>query len=208
MIEAVLPDGRRSVAAGVILELERGVASIATARHAVDGGFPGLATSEADAPIELAVVGRDDARLPLAVEWRAPHGIDLAIVSAPLTDGALRAAPCDRNVAPHAGDEVFAVGNPGSVASRHVAGILTHVRDQQKGGYEFQMLQSNAALTPGYSGGGLYDAHGRLIGINAMGGLPLGDQRFPNGVGLAITLRTLLELAPSRIRCDFGNANG
>jgi hypothetical protein len=100
MIDLRLDDGRRSVASGVILALRDGVAYIATGRHVVDIGFvgrPGPATSTRS---ELGVVGVDGVRAPAKIEWLAPHGVDLAIVSASLSSSAVRAARWDRTAAP------------------------------------------------------------------------------------------------------------
>ena len=61
--------------------------------------------------------------------------------------------------------------------------------------YNFRLLQTTAAINPGNSGGGLYDADGRLIGINTM----TSDKRFAEGLGFSISLPTLLELVPERL---------
>ena len=66
------------------------------------------------------------------------------------------------------------------------------------------MLQAKVAVAPGYSGSGLYDGEGRLIGINTMSGVRAGDPRFPDGIGLSITIPTLLELAPGRFSLPSG----
>lgn len=196
MIDGGLADGRRSVASGVILALRDCVAYIATGRHVVDIGFVGRPGPAASTPSELTVVGVDGVRASAKIEWLAPHGIDLAIVSASLSSSAVRAAPWDRTAVPRSGDEVFAVGNPGGSGWRRTDGSLMQVRDQEKDGHAYQMLQAKIALPRGYSGGGLYDAAGFLIGINAMGGGPVGAS---GGIGLATALPTLLDLAPARL---------
>lgn len=199
MIDVRLAGGRRSIASGVVLVLRDGVAYIATGRHVVDIGFVGRPGPEASTPDDLTVVGEDGVRAPAKIEWLAPHGIDLAIVSASLSHRAVRAARWDRTAPPRAGDSVFAVGNPGGAGWRHTSGSIMQVRDQEKDGHAFQMLQAKIALAPGYSGGGLYDAAGFLIGINSLGGVPVGDHRVSGGIGLATALPTLLDLAPARL---------
>ena len=49
------------------------------------------------------------------------------------------------------------------------------------------MIQTDAALNPGNSGGGLYDKSGTLIGINTW----TNDKRFSEGLGFAIALDSL-----------------
>lgn len=198
MIETTLADGRRSVGAGVIVRLDDGIAYVATGRHVVDLGFRGRTSPAPSGSNDVTVVGVDGTRAVANVEWLAPHGIDLAIVSAPLTSGALRAARWDRAAVPRDGDAVFAVGNPHGSGWKHTSGSLTQVRNQERDGHPFQILQAKLALAPGYSGGGLYDAEGRLIGINSLGGVAVGDPRIAGGIGFSVSMPTLLELAPQR----------
>jgi serine protease Do len=195
-VETVFADGRRSVGSGVIIAMRDGKAEIATARHVVE---PGLAGRSAGArPSSLTIVAIDTTRAPGTVEWIAPHGIDLAIVSAPLAGVELRPACRIKEVATNTGAAVFAVGNPGGTGSTHVRGTLMQVREQRQDGYQFQMLQSQLPLGSGYSGGGLYDEEGRLIGIHSMATAPLGDPRVAGGIGLSTSLATLIALAPER----------
>jgi serine protease Do len=106
----------------------------------------------------------------------------------------------DKN-APHVGDPVFAVGNPHGLGWTHSAGSISQVRRRAKGDFEFRVLQSTAAINPGNSGGGLYDADGRLIGINTF----TGDKRFAEGLGFSIAFPTLLELIPESIGLPAAN---
>jgi serine protease Do len=104
----------------------------------------------------------------------------------------VREAHWDRAVVPHIGDPVFAVGNPHGLGWTHTAGDISQVRRRTQDGYQFRVLQTTAAINPGSSGGGLYDAEGRLIGINTL----TGDKRFAEGLGFSIALPTLLDLVP------------
>ncbi len=69
------------------------------------------------------------------------------------------------------GQFVFAVGNPlgfdyfGSVTMGVISGLARFVPTSQ---YEVPFLQHDAAISPGNSGGGLFDINGKLIGINNM----------------------------------------
>jgi S1-C subfamily serine protease len=63
------------------------------------------------------------------------------------------------------------------------------------------VLQTTAAINPGNSGGGLYDAEGRLIGINTM----TGDKRFAEGLGFSIALPTLFDLLPKSMELPSKN---
>jgi S1-C subfamily serine protease len=102
------------------------------------------------------------------------------------------------------GAPVFTVGNPRGASWARTTGTLAQIRDQQRGDQAFQVLRTNMPLQPGNSGGGLYDAAGRLIGINSMGGSG-GDPRFPGGLGLSTTLSSLLDLAPQQLGLGASN---
>lgn len=208
MIEAASGSDRQTVASGVILLMRGGVARIATARHVVDRDFIRARDGESpalDSFHGLTVSAFDQVQGAATVEWLAPHGIDLAILTAPLRSTQAEPAHWDRNVTPRVDADVFTIGNPGGAGWVQAAGTLAQIRDQQRDGYAFQMLRTNLRLEPGNSGGGLYDAAGRLIGINSMA--TIGDPRFPGGVGLSTALSALLDLAPPQLGLPASNLN-
>lgn len=55
-----------------------------------------------------------------------------------------------------------------------------------------RVIQTQASINPGNSGGGLYDHDGYLLGINTW----TTDKSLSEGIGFAISLDSLLELAP------------
>ena len=196
---------RQGLGSGVILNIADGMAHIVTNRHVVDMNYT---ENTKTMPQDLSslntvrVVTVDSASVPATVEWIAPHGVDLAIISAPIAVGKSEEAYWDVNAPPHIGDNVFAVGNPHGLGWTHSAGDISQVRRQTHDGYNIRILQTTAAINPGNSGGGLYDASGRLVGINSM----TGDKRFAEGIGFAISLQTLLDLAPERLHLPKKNA--
>lgn len=60
------------------------------------------------------------------------------------------------------GQPVFALGAPQGLALTISEGIVSSRRDSGSG---FQVIQTTAAMSPGSSGGGLFDDAGRLVGI-------------------------------------------
>jgi S1-C subfamily serine protease len=69
------------------------------------------------------------------------------------------------------GDTVYAIGNPLGVELRGTLtdGIISAVnRDVDMGGRTMTLLQTNAALNSGNSGGPLINIYGQVIGINVM----------------------------------------
>ena len=66
------------------------------------------------------------------------------------------------------GETAIAVGNPlgAELSQTLTTGVLSAVgRGVEVGGSVVEMLQTDAAVSPGNSGGPLYDIHGRIIGI-------------------------------------------
>jgi serine protease Do len=90
------------------------------------------------------------------------------------------------------GSEVFTIGNPQHLDWTHTRGSISQLRLQKRGARQVHVIQTDAALNPGNSGGGLYDKSGTLIGINTW----TNDKRFSEGLGFAIALDSLLELDP------------
>lgn len=65
------------------------------------------------------------------------------------------------------GESVVAIGNPlGELGGTVTNGIISALdRDIDIDGQKMKLLQTNASVNPGNSGGGLFDANGTLVGI-------------------------------------------
>ena len=59
------------------------------------------------------------------------------------------------------GEDVYAIGNPLGETLTITAGVISQMRDEG----ERREIQTNAAISDGSSGGGLFDKYGNLIGI-------------------------------------------
>jgi S1-C subfamily serine protease len=103
------------------------------------------------------------------------------------------------------GQLVVAVGNPlglsGSITAGVVSGLGRSLPTRSRGRVIEDVIQTDAALNPGNSGGALADSHGRVVGINtAVAGL---------GLGLAVpinaTTRRIIAalLADGRVRRGY-----
>ena len=91
------------------------------------------------------------------------------------------------------GDYVLAVGNPlGTLGGTVTDGIVSALdRDITVNGQSMKLMQTNAAVSPGNSGGGLFNAKGELIGIvNAKSA-----DSEAEGIGFAIPIDTAIEVA-------------
>lgn len=212
-VEVLIDPRHRRYGSGVIVALRDGVATIVTARHVVDSAFDG---SGRTAPLSrygiTARFGSEPAR-PATVEWVAPHGVDLALLSAPLTSPDARAAEVPAKVELHATDALVTLlqpapsGDPAAPASNAaptaVRGAVTQVREVQQDGYNFRQLQTDLPIRNGDSGGGILDADGRLVAISAMRALtPPGSA----AVSFATPVDLLRELAAPGLAAPAANA--
>jgi S1-C subfamily serine protease len=93
---------------------------------------------------------------------------DLALLRAE-TDAALPAAELGDSAALRPGQVAIAIGNPLGFSSTVTAGVVSALGRTLAGhgGRPIEdVIQTDAALNPGNSGGALVDGHGRVIGIN------------------------------------------
>src|SRR6476659_4808942 len=139
---------------------------LVTNAHVVAGAERGTATFVEGDELGFEVVGRD----PLS---------DLAVVRASGTD--LVAAPFGDAARLRVGQLVVAIGNPLGFGGSVTAGVVSALgrslaaRDGQASRLVENVIQTDAALNPGNSGGALADIRGRVVGINtAVAGVGLG----------------------------------
>jgi len=102
------------------------------------------------------------------------------------------------------GEEVLAIGNPlGLLGGTVTNGIVSALeREVTVGGETMTLLQHNAAISPGNSGGALFNMRGELIGIvNAKY-----SSSEAEGLGFAIPVNTVLEVYDDLIK--FGYVKG
>jgi S1-C subfamily serine protease len=82
------------------------------------------------------------------------------------------------------GQRVYAIGSPRGLENTLSEGLLSGLR----GGEDGRLLQTTAALSPGSSGGGLFDSEGRLLGITTFGA------REPGSLNFAVPAEFLAEI--------------
>jgi S1-C subfamily serine protease len=130
--------------------------------------------------VDFQVVGRD----PLS---------DLAVVR--VSAGSLPQVDLGDADGLRVGQLVVAVGNPHGLAGSVTAGVVSALgRSLPSGGRVVEnVIQTDATLNPGNSGGALVDSHARLVGVNtALAGV---------GLGLAVPINaTTMEIVATLIR--------
>ncbi len=91
--------------------------------------------------------------------------LDLAVLYVNVNQASLKAALLGDSDAVQLGETVVAIGTPYSIAFGFspTNGIVSGLNRVLSSGYK--MIQTNASVNPGNSGGPLFDSHGNVIGI-------------------------------------------
>ncbi|MFC3897152.1 S1C family serine protease [Lentzea rhizosphaerae] len=101
-----------------------------------------------------------------------------------------------RDELPRPGDAVLAIGSPLGLEFTVTAGIVSGLHRTLPGGPQVELIQTDAPISPGNSGGALLDSAGRVIGINeayippTQGAESLGFA-IPSGVTLNVAEKLL-----------------
>jgi S1-C subfamily serine protease len=163
---------------------------VVTCLHVVNGASSALVTLADGSQWEAKLVGVDPATDVAVVRIDAPPE---RLV--PVRMGSSK----DLSV----GAQVFSVSCPYGLAHSLSVGCLSGLgrRIRSKSGQFIErVIQTDAAMHPGSSGGMLLDGQGRMIGMNAA---IHADSRRQVGVGFALPVDRLQEVVPSLIRSGF-----
>ena len=166
----VLIQTQTSQGSGVIINNN---GQIVTNRHVIDNAKSGFVklTNGSYFPIE-AVLAKDD-------------NLDLAIVKIDAND--LNAAKISSTGTSQVGETIIAIGNPLGLENTVTEGIISSLERDVNG---TKMLQISAPISPGNSGGGLFNLQGELIGITTSSIQEDGAQNlnFAIPIGYAIAM--------------------
>lgn len=98
----------------------------------------------------------------------------------------------------HIGETVCALGNPAGLSSSITTGIISGVNRKvraQSNNFEMDCFQTDAAISPGNSGGALVDMYGQVIGIvSSKYGNSIVFGGDYEGLGFAITINQALPI--------------
>lgn len=132
--------------------------------------------------------------------WKMAQSSDLAILKINATN--LPAARMGDSRRVRVGQTVIAIGDPlgftGTVTVGMVSGLHRNV--ETKGIQYVDLIQTDAAINPGSSGGALINLRGQVVGINALVYTgPSNGYDKAQGLGFAIPIRTAIDIAEQLI---------
>jgi serine protease Do len=182
------PQPVQGAGSGFVIDKTNGY--ILTNNHVVDGADRievHLASQDDRAPwLEARLVGRDQltdsALIQLAAVPKAGIG------EAKFGDSGILAP----------GDWVMAIGNPFGLSNTVTVGVVSAVgRLQSVGGVRQrfeEMIQTDAAINRGNSGGPLFNIRGEVVGINTM--IVSDDGGGNLGIGFSVPINTVRDILP------------
>jgi len=146
-------------------------------------------------------------RLTDATEYTAEavaYDADSDIAILKIEAEGLKPALCGDSESLAVGEELVVVGNPlGELGGTVTNGIVSATqREIQMGGVTMSLIQTNAAVNPGNSGGGMFNMKGQLVGIVNAKSSGTGIE----GLGFAIPINYALEISEQLL--EYGYVRG
>ena len=185
LVEVEAPIGF-GLGSGIVWDADNGY--IVTNQHVVAGTDSVIITLSDGTSLDGEVIG-------------ASSGHDVAVVRVDPQAAKLEAATFAPASSVRVGQLAVAIGSPLGLAGTVTAGIVSAVRIQVQGGSDptspvpVEMIQTDAAINSGNSGGALADWQGRVIGMNTLIQTTTGGSI---GLGFAVPSDTV-ELIATRI---------
>ena len=164
---------------------------IVTNAHVVDDALAGQVELTSGSVYDAAIIGSDEIS-------------DLAVlyINAP----GLQAAQFGDSDVLRVGDTVVAIGDPlgSQLRGTYTNGIVSAInRNITVSGRTMTLIQTNAALNAGNSGGPLINCYGQVIGINTMKVGGYSSDTTVEGLGFAIPSTTVKEVVDQLVKQGY-----
>ena len=173
------PQPRASLGSGFVIDKS---GRIVTNYHVIDGAQ------------EVEVNFSGDDRVPARVVGSDPS-TDLAVLEIDAQARALTPLPLGNSDAVRVGDSVVAIGNPFGLERTVTGGIVSALQREitAPNGYTIdKVIQTDAPINRGNSGGPLLNAEGAVIGVNSQIESSTGGGNV--GIGFAVPINTVKEV--------------
>lgn len=124
---------------------------------------------------------------------------DLAVLKVDARATDLPPLPLGDSRAVKVGDPVLALGNPFGLEDTITSGIVSALQRQitAPDGFSIEgVIQTDAAVNPGNSGGPLLDGEGRVIGVNSQIATAGPQSRGSVGIAFAVPIETAKRIVP------------
>jgi S1-C subfamily serine protease len=144
---------------------------------------------------DRATVTFDDGTESPAEVLGVDESTDLAVLRAEDVPTGVRPLPLGRSAGLVVGDPVLAIGNPFGLERTATTGIVSALKRIINAPNDFEIqnvIQTDAAINQGNSGGPLLDGRGRVVGINSQIASESGGN---DGVGFAVPIDTIRPIA-------------
>src|SRR5665213_265883 len=158
--------------------------TILTNAHVISGAVKIIVAFANNQTVTAKVIGKDPDD-DLALLKVNPDG--LALAPLPLGDSSTV----------EVGDPTYAIGNPFGLPRSLTTGVVSALQRSIQAPNNFaidNVIQTDAPLNPGNSGGPLINAQGQVIGINSQ--IQTGSGNGSIGIGFAIPINTALAVIP------------
>jgi S1-C subfamily serine protease len=159
---------------------------IVTNFHVIEGADEVAVNFSGDDRVRARVVGSDPST-------------DIAVLRIDTPARALTALPLGNSDGVRVGDPVVAIGNPFGLERSASSGIVSALQRELRSPAEFtidRVIQTDAAINQGNSGGPLLNGRGHVIGVNTAIFSPSGGNV---GIGFAIPINTVRDVAAELI---------
>ncbi|MFA7249004.1 MAG: trypsin-like peptidase domain-containing protein [Dehalococcoidia bacterium] len=181
----VVIEGGTAAGSGVVIDRD---GHVVTNYHVVEGQKTLKVVLQDGSASRATVLGSDPST-------------DLAVLQTEFARDQLTPATIGDSSVVRTGDAVFAIGAPFNQPFTVTSGIISATQRSTQSSFTGRsirdVLQTDAAVNPGNSGGPLFNINGEMIGINTSIENPNG--RFFVGLGFAIPSNTVLKLVPDLI---------
>ncbi len=181
------PQTQQSLGSGFVIDK---AGHIVTNYHVISGATRVQVSFSSQDELDAKVVGSDPST-------------DIAVLKIDTHSRALTPLPLGDSDSVRVGDQVYAIGNPFGYTRTLTSGVVSALQRQIVAPNSLQIdgvIQTDASINHGNSGGPLIDAAGRVIGVTSQISTGTTGEQGNIGIGFAIPINTVRNVAAQIIK--------